>query len=61
MFLGYNYITMDGDRLESKGVLKGGYINPSKNLYNKYLAYRLIFELCLVQKTMVHNLFFTRL
>jgi len=36
---GYDFMSVEGDRLESKGVMKGGYVNRN-NMYSKYLAYR---------------------
>jgi len=36
---GYDFMSVEGDRLESKGVMKGGYLNKN-NMYSKYLAYR---------------------
>ena len=38
---GFDFISMDGDKVEGKGVMKGGYINKNNNMYRRYLAYRL--------------------
>ena len=39
MCLGYDCITLDGDKVESRGVLSGGYRNQN-NMFGRFQQYR---------------------
>ena len=39
IYLGFDFITLDGDKIEGKGVMTGGYLNKN-NLLNRFLNFR---------------------